>query len=325
MGMNVRFAEDCIGSSAQRLAASLEDGDIGLLENLRFHEAEQIKDKAAAEKPALKEKKEAFARQIADLGEMYVNDAFGTCHRDNASMLTVPKLMPGKPKVMGYLVQKELKFLGEAVRNPQRPFVCVLGGAKVSDKLGVIQSLLAKCDTILIGGAMAYTFLAAGGMKVGKSKLEPELFDTARKLQKEAAEKLQLPDDSVVAAEIKKGAATAVMAGDIPEGKMGLDIGPATVARYQSIIAGAKTVFWNGPMGVFETPPFDAGTVAMAKALAEATKRGAITIVGGGDSAAAIDQAGLADGVTHISTGGGASLEFLEGRTFKPLEALDEA
>jgi phosphoglycerate kinase len=325
LGLNVRFAEDCVGPPAKRLAAALQDGDVGLLENLRFHEAEQIKDKVAAENPKLKEQKESFARQIADLGDAYVNDAFGTCHRDNASMLTVPKLMSGKPRVAGYLVQKELKFLGEAMANPKRPFVCVLGGAKVSDKLGVIKSLLGKCETILIGGAMAYTFLAASGAKVGRSKVEPELFDTARQLCKESGSKLQLPTDSVVAAEIKKGVSIQALAGDIPDEKMGLDIGPATIERYQSFIHSAKTVFWNGPMGVFETPPFDVGTVAMAKSLAKATGLGAVTVVGGGDSAAALDQAGLADRISHISTGGGASLEFLEGKTFKPLEVLDDA
>jgi len=302
------------------------------LENLRFHDAETIKDRradqegraAAAEKPKLHEQKGAFARQLASLADVYVNDAFGTCHRDNASMLTVPQIMVGKPRVVGYLVQKELQYLGDALRKPNRPFVCILGGAKVSDKLGVIHSLLAKCDTILIGGAMAYTFLAADGMGVGKSLVEPDLYETARQLRAEAGPKLRLPVDSVVATEIKAGGATAVCTDFIPSDKMGLDIGPATIEEYVEILRTAKTVLWNGPMGVFEVPPFDLGTMAMAQAMADATPSGAITIVGGGDSAAAMDKTGLADRITHISTGGGAALEFLEGKPFAAIDVLDD-
>ncbi|MCO6438785.1 MAG: phosphoglycerate kinase [Phycisphaerae bacterium] len=325
LGKRVTFVDDCVGEKPRQAVATLKDGDVCLLENVRFYEAETIKDKNAKKEPDLREKKDAFARGLAKLGDAYVNDAFGTCHRDNATMLTVPQMMQGKPRVVGYLVQKELKFLGEAVRKPQRPFVCLLGGAKVSDKLGVINSLMEKCDRILVGGAMAYTFLAAEGHKVGKSKLEPDLLDTARELRKKAGDKLMLPVDSVVAAEIKAGVATEVCGEDIPDGKMGLDIGPKTIENYRKVIGAAKTVVWNGPMGVFETPPFDKGTMAMAQALAEATGRGAKTIVGGGDSAAAIDKAGLDEKVTHVSTGGGASLEFLEGKDFAPLEVLDEA
>jgi phosphoglycerate kinase len=321
----VAMLSNCVGPEVVAHVAKMRDGDVALLENLRFHEAEQIKDKKAATDPKLKEAKESFARQIADLGDVYVNDAFGTCHRDNASMLTVPQSMKGRPRVVGYLVQKELKFLGEALRDPKRPFVCVLGGAKVSDKLGVIRALLGKCDTLLIGGAMAYTFFAADGVAVGKSLVEPDLYETARSLRKEAGKRLMLPGDSLCAAEIKQGAAAKVFEGSIPDGMMGLDIGPKATAAYQQIIRDAKTVCWNGPMGVFETPPFDAGTIAVAKVMAEATKAGAVTIVGGGDSAAAVDRAGVADQMTHISTGGGASLEFLEGKPFKPLEVLDEA
>ena len=323
--VSVKLAPDCIGDEVRKMAMALHDGEVLLLENVRFHEAEQIKDKNAAKDPKLRAAKDAFARQIAELGEAYVNDAFGTCHRDNASMFTVPQLMPGKPKVVGYLVQKELKFLGEAVRNPARPFVCILGGAKVSDKLGVIKSLLGKCDTILIGGAMAYTFLAADGMEVGRSLTEPDLFPTARGLKAEAGKRLMLPVDSVAAAEIKPGAKTKVCTESIPDDWMGLDIGPKSIESYRSVLAGAKTVVWNGPMGVFETPPFDAGTIAVAKAVAEATDRGAISIIGGGDSAAAVDKAGLASRMTHISTGGGASLEYLEGKPFAPLDVLDDA
>lgn len=325
LGRSVALLSDCVGSAVAVHVAAMRDGEVCLLENLRFHEAETVKDKKAKEKPALREKKDAFAKQIADLGDVYVNDAFGTCHRDNASMLTVPKMMTGKPRVVGYLVQKELQYLGGALTKPKRPFVCILGGAKVSDKLGVIRALLTKCDTILIGGAMAYTFLAAEGMQVGKSLVEPDLFDTARALRKDAGDRLKLPVDSVVAAAIAPRVATSICESTIPPDKMGLDIGPKTVAAYAKIIAAAGTVVWNGPMGVFETPPFDVGTVAVAKALADATARGTNTIVGGGDSAAAIDQAGLAEKITHLSTGGGASLEYLEGKPFAPLDVLDDA
>jgi len=321
----VPLLPDCVGPQVAAHVAKMKDDDLCLLENLRFHEAEIIKDKKAREKPPLREQKDAFARQIAELGDAYVNDAFGTCHRDNASMLTVPQMMAGKPRVVGYLVQKELKFLGEAVANPKRPFVCILGGAKVSDKLGVIRALLTKCDTILIGGAMAYTFLAADGTGVGKSLVEPELWETARTLRKEGGEKLRLPTDSVVASGIREGVKTSVCGRAVPPDQMGLDIGPATVKVYADVVRAAGTVVWNGPMGVFETPPFDQGTVAMAKALAEATKRGAVTVVGGGDSAAAVDRCGVAHQISHISTGGGASLEFLEGKRFAALDVLDDA
>jgi len=324
LGIKVDLLPDCAGPQIAERAARLRDGEAVLLENLRFHPEETIKAKKTASDPKLKERKEDFARQIASLGDAYANDAFGTCHRDNASMLTVPRLMEGKPRVAGYLVQKELEFLGDALRNPKRPFVCVLGGAKVSDKLGVIRSLLSKCDTILIGGAMAYTFLAAEGHKVGKSLFEPDLFETARSLRKDAGNKLRLPVDSLAAPEISSHTTPVVCSADIPADLIGLDIGPQTVKAFSSEIATAKTVCWNGPMGVFETPPFDTGTLAMALTIAEATDRGAISIVGGGDSAAAIDRAGLAARMTHISTGGGASLEFLEGKPFLPLEVLDE-
>jgi len=321
----VPLLPDCVGPDVTARVARMRDGEVVLLENLRFHEAETIKDKKAVANSKLREQKDTFARVLTSLANVYVNDAFGTCHRDNASMFTVPKLMVGMPRVVGYLVQRELKFLGETISNPKRPFVCLLGGAKVSDKLGVIHSLLTKCDTILIGGAMAYTFLTADGMGVGKSLVEPDLYDTARQLRAEAGPKLRLPVDSVVASEIKTGAATAVCTDSVPTDKIGLDIGPATIKIYSEVVRAAKTVMWNGPMGVFEVPPFDQGTIAMAQAMADATQRGAITIVGGGDSAAAMDKAGLADRITHISTGGGAALEFLEGKSFAAIDVLDEA
>ncbi len=324
LNRQVPLAPDSIGPRVQAMAERLRNGDVLLLENLRFHKAEQIKDKDAAEDPELRKQKDDFARQIAALGEVYVNEAFGTCHRDNASMLTVPQMMAGKPRVIGYLVQQELKFLGEVVAHPARPFVVVLGGAKVSDKLGVITALLERCDTVLIGGAMAYTFLAAEGMPVGRSLTEPELFDQARQLRRQAGERLQLPVDSVAAAKIERNAPSQVCTDAIASDLMGLDIGPATIKKYQSLLMSARTIVWNGPMGVFETRPFDVGTRAIARTMADATARGVVTIVGGGDSAAAVDEAGLSQRMTHVSTGGGASLEFLEGKWFPAIDVLDD-
>jgi phosphoglycerate kinase len=324
LGQDVPIAADCIGPGATELVAGLRDGQCCLLENLRFHAAEEIKDKKAKDDPALRKQKEDFARQIAALGDVYVNDAFGTCHRDNASMLTVPRMMEGKPRVIGFLVKKELDFLGDAVTDPARPFVVVLGGAKVSDKIGVIERLAGMCDRILIGGAMSYTFMAADGKSVGNSLTEPDHFDQALRLRKLAGDKLVLPQDSVAAARIEAGVRTSVCGDAIPEGMMGLDIGPKTVSTYRDCLLTAKTIVWNGPVGVFETPPFDAGTRAIAQAVADATAGGAVSIIGGGDSAAAVDQAGLAEKMTHISTGGGASLEFLEGKPFAAIDILDD-
>ncbi len=323
LGQPVMFAAQCVGPEAARVVDMLKDGQCCLLENLRFHKAEQIKDKDAAKDPALRRQKDEFARQLAAFGDVYVNDAFGTCHRDNASMLTVPQQMAGKPKVVGFLVQKELQYLGDALNNPKRPFVAILGGKKVSDKIAVIEALLNKCDTVLIGGAMQYTFMLAQGRKTGKSLVEPDKVDEAKRLAKLGGDKLKLPVDLIAAKELKEGASTVVLEGDIPDDLAGFDIGPKTRELYGRIVRTAKTVVWNGPMGVFEVKPFDAGTRAMAQALADATKTGAITIIGGGDSAAAVEDFGLADQMTHVSTGGGASLEFLEGRPFKPIEVLD--
>ncbi|HXK84883.1 MAG: phosphoglycerate kinase [Phycisphaerae bacterium] len=325
LGKPVKFSPEAVGPVAEKAVAELKDGEVLMLENVRFYEAEQIKDKNAKNDPALKEKKESFARQLAAFGDVYVNDAFGTCHRDNASMLTVPQQMTGKPKVVGFLVEKELKYLGDALNNPQRPFVAILGGKKVSDKIAVIEALLKKCDTVLIGGAMQYTFMLARGLKAGQSLVEPDKVDEAKRLLQLGGDKLKLPVDVVCAKELKPGIATTTVEGDIPDDLSGFDIGPKTVEEYKKIIAGAKTVAWNGPMGVFETPPFDKGTYAIAQALVEATARGAITVIGGGDSAAAIEKAGLSEKVSHVSTGGGASLEFMEGKPFKAVEILDEA
>jgi len=325
LGQPVLMAPACVGPGVEEIVATLQEGNVCLLENLRFNTAETIKDKKAKDDPPLRQAKDDFAARLAKLADVYVNDAFGTCHRDNASMLTVPQMMEGKSRVVGYLVKKELDFLSNAVAAPARPFVVILGGAKVSDKIGVIENLIDKCDTILVGGAMCYTFFAAAGRAVGKSLVERDFLDKATNLRKEAGDKLHLPTDSIAAAEIKSGIATQTCTEAIPDDLMGLDIGPATVQAYRDILAAAKTIVWNGPMGVFETRPFNAGTVAIAHALADATSRGAVTIIGGGDSAAAIDAAGLADRVTHISTGGGASLELLEGKKFAAIEVLDDA
>lgn len=324
LGKPVKFATEAVGPEAEKAVADLEDGEVLMLENVRFYEAEQIKDKNAKDDPALKARKEEFARQLASYGDVYVNDAFGTCHRDNASMLTVPQQMGGKPKVVGFLVEKELRYLGEALDNPRRPFVAILGGKKVSDKIGVIEALLGKCDTVLIGGAMQYTFMLAQGKKVGGSLVEPDKVDEAKRLLDVGGGKLKLPVDLTAAKELKAGVSTQVIDGDIPDDMQGFDIGPKTAGEYKKIIAGAKTVAWNGPMGVFEIPPFDKGTNEVAQALVEATAKGAITVIGGGDSASAIEKAGLSDKVSHVSTGGGASLEFMEGKPFKAVEVLDD-
>lgn len=325
----VAFAEDCIGPPADSVVAALKPGDVALLENLRFHAGEDLIDKAKEnpdKKPTADQqaKIDALAAGLVKHADLYCNDAFGTCHRKHVSMYDVPsRLGPGK-RVCGLLVQKELAFLGEALAKPERPFVAILGGAKVSDKIKVIENLLPKVDTILIGGAMAYTFFAAQGRKIGKSLCEQDRIALANDLLQKSAGKIRLPVDSVCASEISGSAKTSVAEADMPDGLMGLDIGPKTVAAYRDVIRSAKTIVWNGPMGVFETPPFDAGTKAVAMAMAEATRAGATTIIGGGDSAAAVEVCGLAGEMTHISTGGGASLEFLEGRPFATIEILDE-
>jgi phosphoglycerate kinase len=307
----VGFVEDCVGPAVDSAVAGLRDGDVLLLENLRFHKEEEKNDPQ-------------FAAQLAKLGDVYVNDAFGTAHREHASTFGVPQAMAGKPRVIGFLIQKELKFLGEAVTTPQRPFVAILGGAKVSDKIAVIEQLLGKADTLLIGGAMAYTFFLAQGKQVGKSLVEKNKVELAASLLAKAGGKIKLPVDTVVSDKMSDDAVTEVVEGNIPDALEGFDIGPKTRELYQAEIAKAKTVIWNGPMGVFEKKPFQAGTRAVARAVADATKAsGATTIIGGGDSAAAIEQFGLADHVSHVSTGGGASLEFLEKGHFSTLDILD--
>ncbi len=306
----VFFASDTVGDDAKTKAKNLNVGDVLVLENLRFQPGEKDGDPA-------------FAKQLADMADVYVNDAFGTCHNPtDASMVPVPKAMGSKPKVVGYLVQKEIKFLTDAIESPERPFVAILGGAKVSDKIKVIENLLGKCDQVLIGGAMAYTFQAAQGGKIGKSRVEKDKLDLAKSLMEKGKGKLILPVDTHCGDDFKSECNKVVVkAGEIPDGYEGLDIGPETAKKFAEIIKHAKTVVWNGPMGVFELPPFDEGTKAVAKALSESD---ATSIIGGGDSAAAIQQLGYADKVSHVSTGGGASLAMLEGQKFETIAVLDE-
>ena len=319
LGQDVPLADDTAGEAAEKLVGAASAGEVVCLENVRFNPGEKQGDD------------DDYVAALADFGDVYCNNAFGTCHRTEASMFAVPKLMKeqGKPAVVGFLVEKEIKYLSDTLAQPQRPFVAILGGAKVSDKINVIENLLGLCDRVLIGGAMAYTFSLAQGGQVGNSLVEKDKEDLARSLLEKAnsggGEKLVLPVDTHAgddfSADCKK---QVVAAGQIPDGYEGLDIGPETAKRYAAIVKDAKTVIWNGPMGVSEMPPFDEGTRAVAQAIVEATSNGATTIIGGGDSAAAIEQMGLADQVSHVSTGGGASLEMLEGKSFASVELLDE-
>jgi len=311
LGKTVTFATDCIGPAVETQIGALADGQVLLLENLRFHKEEEKNDPN-------------FSRQLAKLADVYINDAFGTAHREHASTFGAAQSLAGKPRAIGFLIQKELKFLGDAVSQPARPFVAILGGAKVSDKINVIEQLLPKCDTLLIGGAMAYTFFLAQGKEVGKSLVERDKVELAKGLLAKAGGKIKLPVDNVISDKMTDDAVTQIVEGNIPADKEGFDIGPKTRELYKAEIAKAKTIIWNGPMGVFEKKPFAAGTQAIAEAVSAATaKNHAITIIGGGDSAAAIEQMGLADQVSHVSTGGGASLEFLENGHFSTLDILD--
>jgi phosphoglycerate kinase len=307
---NVRFLAQTIGDEAVAATRALGPGDVLLLENTRFLPGEEKND-------------DGLSRELARLGDFYVNDAFGTAHRANASTEGVAHHL--HPAVAGLLMEKELAYLGRALAEPQRPFVAILGGAKISGKLDVIEQLLPKVDSMLIGGAMACTFFRGMGLETGKSLVEPDRVEMANELAGKASDKLVLPVDAVVAPELKADAPTSEVARDaIPADQAMFDIGRGSREAFAEVITRARTVLWNGPMGVFETPPFDAGTNAVALALADATAAGATTIVGGGDSAAAIAQAGLEDRVTHVSTGGGASLEFLEGKKLPGVEALDD-
>ena len=327
LGKEIIFVDDCIGKTVKKKVSLLKAGDVILLENLRFHKEETIKDKAAKEDVQLRKAKDKFAAALAELADVYVDDAFGTAHRDNASMYTVPCLMKGKDRVIGFLIEKELKFLGDTLDNPRKPFVAILGGAKVSDKLGVIENLIGKVDRILIGGAMAYTFFKAKGQTIGNSLCEDAFLgktDGLFALAKDAGCEIVLPSDTVISKEFKANAENKIVAGDIPDDWQGMDIGPKTIKIFVNKLADVKTIVWNGPMGVFEMTPFDTGTKAIAQAVANATDKGAVSIIGGGDSASAIKILGLEDRVSHVSTGGGASLEFMEGKKFKCLEILDD-
>lgn len=309
LGQDVAFAADTVGPDAQAQVSALQNGGVVLLENLRFNKGEKKGDPE-------------FAGKLAGFADVYCNDAFGTCHRTDASMVAVPQAMAGKPRVVGFLVQKEIQYLSDAIAAPKRPFIAILGGAKVSDKIKVISNLLGICDKVLIGGAMAYTFALATGGKVGKSRVEPDRIELAKELLQRGGSKLVLPVDTHCGDAFRGDCNKIVVpAGQIPDTFEGFDIGPETAKHYAAEVAHAGTVVWNGPMGVFEMPPFDAGTRAVAESIA-ASK--ATSIIGGGDSAAAIQQLGFADKVTHVSTGGGASLAMLEGEKFAAVELLDE-
>lgn len=310
IGKPVGFASDTVGEDADARVAALKEGDVLLLENLRFNAGEKKGDTE-------------FAGKLAGYADVYCNNAFGTCHRTDASMVAVPEAMEGKPKVVGTLVAKEIQYLSDTISTPARPFVAILGGAKVSDKINVINNLLGICDHVLIGGAMAYTFSLAQGGQTGKSLVEKDKVELAKELIEKGGEKLVLPLDTHCGDDFSSDCNKQVVAaGEIPDGWEGLDIGPKTSARYAELLKSAKTVVWNGPMGVFEMPPFDEGTKTVAQAIADSD---ATSIIGGGDSAAAIEQLGFADQVTHVSTGGGASLSMLEGNAFPAVELLDDA
>ena len=309
----VRFASDCVGPEVERLAQSLGDAEVLLLENLRFHPEEEKNDPA-------------FARSLAALGEAYVNDAFGTAHRAHASTEGVPRVL--KPAVAGFLMEKELRYLGAALEHPERPFVAILGGAKISGKIDVLTALLGKVNRLLVGGAMIFTFEKARGRSTGKSLVEDDRLDMARQVLADATKRgveIVLPMDCVVSTAPDGSAPSrTVTLDEIGADEMGVDIGPETLRLFREKLADARTVLWNGPMGIFEVAAFSAGTLGVAKILAEATGRGAVTVVGGGDSVAAIQQSGLAERFTHLSTGGGAALEFLEGIELPGVAALED-
>ena len=318
LGKPVQFAEDCVGDEPKAKASNLKSGEVLLLENLRFHAEEEKND-------------DAFAKQLAELCDVYVNDAFGSAHRAHASTAGITKYV--SKAAAGLLMEKEIEYLGRAINNPEHPFVSILGGAKVSDKIPVINALIDRgVDKLLIGGAMAYTFLKAEGFTVGKSLVEDNMLQTALDIKKRAEEKgigFLLPTDHQVVDSYEPVKGQDIIAKTIPIeftniGLVGMDIGVETVAHFAAALADARMVIWNGPMGVFEEPPFDQGTIGVAKAVAEAADRGAIVIVGGGDSVSAVTKAGVADRITHISTGGGATLEFLAGETLPGVEALTE-
>ncbi len=313
LGKEVKLAPDCIGTETKTMVDAMKDGDVLILENVRFHAEEEKNDPA-------------FAKQLAELGDVYINDAFGSAHRAHASTEGVTKYI--KICAAGYLMQKELDYLGGAIANPKRPYVAILGGAKISGKIDVINNLLGKVDTLIVGGGMAYTFYKAEGKEIGTSLLEAEKIDLAKEVlsnAKKSGIKFLLPKDVVVAGEFNNDSPSTVVSVDaMPADKMGLDIGPETIKLFSDELKNAKTIVWNGPMGVFEMDNFAKGTNAIAQVLADVTAAGSITVIGGGDSAAAITKAGLKDKVSHVSTGGGASLEFLEGKALPGVVALND-
>ncbi len=313
LGKEVMFVDDCIGDSVNKIVDAMKRGDVLLLENVRFHKGETKND-------------EEFAKELASLGDVYINDAFGSAHRAHASTEGVTKFID--TCAAGYLMEKELDYLGSALVNPERPYCAILGGAKISGKIDVINNLMDKVDTLIVGGGMAFTFLKAQGKEIGNSLLEEEKLDLAKdilqKVENSNANFL-LPVDVIVAEEFKNDSALETVSVDnIPVDKMGLDIGPETIKLFAKELLNSKTIVWNGPMGVFEMEKFAKGTLSIAKTLAQATENGAVTVIGGGDSAAAISKAGLVSKVSHVSTGGGASLEFLEGKTLPGVAALDD-
>ena len=332
LGKPVTFAADCAKADAE--VAAMKPGDIVMLENTRFYKEEQGKlkqkegqsdEEFKAKKAELKEKQKELAKKLASYGDIYCNDAFGTAHRAHASTAVITKYI--NTSVAGFLMEKEIEYLGNAVENPVRPFVAILGGAKVSDKLAVVSNLLTKVNTLIIGGGMAYTFLKAQGHNVGASLCEVDQLDYAKNMiakAKELGVNLLLPVDNIAADKFDANANTQVVGDDIPEGWMALDIGPKTIELYSNAIKGAKTVVWNGPMGCFEMPAFSKGTFGVCAAVAEVKANGGVSIIGGGDSVAAVNKSGLADKMSHISTGGGASLEFLEGKELPGVVALND-
>ena len=332
LGRPVTFVADCGKADAE--VAAMKPGDVVMLENTRYYKEEQAKAKQKdgesdedfkARKAALKEKQKELAKKLASYGDIYCNDAFGTAHRAHASTAVITKYIP--TSVAGFLLEKEIEYLGNAVENPVRPFVAILGGAKVSDKLAVVSNLLTKVNTLIIGGGMAYTFLKAQGHSVGNSLCELDQLDYAREMiakAKELGVNFLLPVDNVAADKFDPEANTQIVGDDIPDGWMGLDIGPKTIELYSNAIKGARTVVWNGPMGCFEMEKFSKGTFGVCAAVAEVKANGGVSIIGGGDSVAAVNKSGLADRMSHISTGGGASLEYLEGKQLPGVVALND-
>ncbi len=335
LGMKVKFADDCLGEATEKMVAELKPGEVLLLENVRFYPEEEGKpilpetateEEKKAAKAELKVKQKEMAKKLASYADVYVNDAFGTAHRAHATTAVIADYFPEDKKMFGFLINSELSAMDRVLNNPQRPFTAIMGGAKVSDKIMLIENLLNKVDNLIIGGGMTYTFVKAMGGKIGKSLCEEDKLDLALNLINKAKEKgvnLYLPVDSVNADKFENDAQTSVSpVDDVPDGWMGLDIGEKTIEKYREVIMNSKTILWNGPMGVFEMEKFSKGTVAIAKAIAEATEKGAYSLVGGGDSVAAVNKYNLADKISYVSTGGGAMLEYMEGKKLPGITAI---